>query len=95
MLARQLRASPYVSDDVICRQGEPADSLYVLAQGHVHVVGDSPDGTVRHKFATLAAPAYFGEMGLLLGAPLIVASGLFIAWREHRLHIERMKDITA
>ncbi|MBB5708630.1 DMT family transporter [Sphingopyxis panaciterrulae] len=30
-----------------------------------------------------------------IGAPLIVASGLFIAWREHRLHIERQKDITA
>lgn len=78
MLARQLRTSPYVSDDVICRQGEPADSLYVLAQGHVHVVGDSPDGTVRHKFATLGAPAYFGEMGLLLGAPrgaTVLASG--------------------
>lgn len=27
------------------------------------------------------------------GAPLIVASGLFIAWREHRRHIERAKDI--
>jgi len=30
-----------------------------------------------------------------VGAPLIVASGLFIAWREHRLHIERRKDLTA
>ncbi|HMQ19739.1 MAG TPA: DMT family transporter, partial [Sphingopyxis sp.] len=30
-----------------------------------------------------------------VGAPLIVVSGLFIAWREHRLHIERQKDITA
>lgn len=30
-----------------------------------------------------------------IGAPLIIASGLFIAWREHRLHIERTKDITA
>lgn len=30
-----------------------------------------------------------------VGAPLIVASGLFIAWREHRLHIERQKDIPA
>lgn len=29
------------------------------------------------------------------GAPLIVASGLFIAWREHRRHIERVKDIAA
>jgi drug/metabolite transporter (DMT)-like permease len=30
-----------------------------------------------------------------IGAPLIVASGLFIAWREHRLHIARTKDVTA
>ncbi len=30
-----------------------------------------------------------------VGAPLIIASGLFIAWREHRLHIERRKDLTA
>lgn len=30
-----------------------------------------------------------------LGAPLIIASGLFIAWREHRRHIERAKDIAA
>ena len=77
-LARQLRTAPYVSDDIVCRQGEPADSLYILAQGHVHVVGDAPDGTTRHKFATLTAPAYFGEMGLLLGAPrgaTVLASG--------------------
>ena len=62
----------------MCRQGEPADSLYILAQGQVHVVGDAPDGTTRHKFATLTAPAYFGEMGLLLGAPrgaTVLASG--------------------
>lgn len=29
------------------------------------------------------------------GAPLIVASGLFIAWREHRRAIERAKEFTA
>lgn len=30
-----------------------------------------------------------------VGAPIIIASGLFIAWREHRLHIERTKDLIA
>lgn len=30
-----------------------------------------------------------------IGAPLIVASGLFIAWREHRRHIERPKEVAA
>lgn len=30
-----------------------------------------------------------------IGAPLIVASGLFIAWREHRRHINRPKEVAA
>ncbi|PZQ22288.1 MAG: EamA family transporter [Sphingopyxis macrogoltabida] len=30
-----------------------------------------------------------------IGAPLIIASGLFIVWREHRRAIVRPKDITA
>ena len=30
-----------------------------------------------------------------VGAPLIVASGLFIAWREHRRHIARPKEVAA
>ena len=30
-----------------------------------------------------------------VGAPLIVVSGLFIAWREHRRHINRPKEIAA
>ncbi|MDK2759786.1 MAG: DMT family transporter [Sphingopyxis sp.] len=30
-----------------------------------------------------------------IGAPLIVASGLFIAWREHRRHINRVKEVAA
>ena len=30
-----------------------------------------------------------------VGAPLIIASGLFIAWREHRRHIDRPKEVAA
>jgi small-conductance mechanosensitive channel/CRP-like cAMP-binding protein len=77
-LAVELRTAPFVSDDIVFREGEKADSLYILARGQVHVVRDSPDGTTRNTFATLDAPAYFGEMGLLLGAPrgaTVVASG--------------------
>ena len=77
-LARELRTAPFASDDVVFREGEPADSLYILAQGQVHIVRDSPDGTTRNKFATLEAPNFFGEMGLLLGTPrgaTVIASG--------------------
>lgn len=30
-----------------------------------------------------------------IGAPIIIFSGLFIAWREHRRQVQRPKDITA
>lgn len=39
-------------------------------------------------FATIPASTTW------IGAPIIVASGLFIAWREHRRHIMRVREIT-
>ena len=77
----------YPAGAVLFREGEPADSLYLLAQGQVHVVRDSPDGATRNKFATLEAPAYFGEMGLLLGSPrgaTVVASGDVMCYQLER-----------
>lgn len=38
-------------------------------------------------FATIPAATTW------IGAPIIVASGLFIAWREHRRHIIRVREI--
>jgi small-conductance mechanosensitive channel/CRP-like cAMP-binding protein len=70
-LAAELKPSPFVSGDVATRQGEPADSLYILARGHVGIFHDVTDGTQtgRQRLATLHGPAYFGEMGLLTGQP--------------------------
>ena len=68
VLAADLADCPYVAHDVIARQGEPADSLFILGRGHVAVFDDSKGGTgVRDRLATLEAPSYFGEMGLLTG----------------------------
>jgi small-conductance mechanosensitive channel/CRP-like cAMP-binding protein len=86
-LAVELRTAPFVTDDIVFREGEKADSLYILAQGQVHVVRDSPDGATRNKFATLDAPGYFGEMGLLLGAPrgaTVVAAGDVMTFQLNR-----------
>ncbi len=67
-LANELANFPFVANDVIARQGEAADSLYILARGRVAVFDDSSGGTgARDRLATLDAPAYFGEMGLLMG----------------------------
>ena len=67
-LAGELEDCPFVADDVITRQGESADSLYVLAMGRVAIYDDSAGGTGRRDLlAQLDAPSYFGEMGLLTG----------------------------
>ena len=65
-LASELADCHYVRNDVISRRGDVADSLYVLAQGQVAIYGEA-DGGPRPRLATLEAPAYFGEMGLLTG----------------------------
>jgi small-conductance mechanosensitive channel/CRP-like cAMP-binding protein len=67
-IALELADFPYVPDDVLARQGEAADSLFILAHGRVGVYDDSAGGTgARDHLATLEAPSYFGEMGLLTG----------------------------
>jgi small-conductance mechanosensitive channel/CRP-like cAMP-binding protein len=65
-LAADLADFPYVADDVIARQGDPADSLFILSRGRVGVYDDGTGGA-RRRLATLEAPGYFGEMGLLTG----------------------------
>jgi len=70
-LARQLTTSPYVAGERIFEASQPADSLYLLAQGHVEITRERDKGGLAVKLATLEAPAYFGEMGLLLGQPRI------------------------
>ena len=69
-LARELTTSSYVTGERIFEASQPADSLYLLAQGRVEIVRERDQGATV-KLATLEAPAYFGEMGLLLGQPRI------------------------
>ncbi len=57
-LAVELTPSPFVAGDIATRQGEPADSLYILARGHVGIFHDVTDGTQssRQRLATLHGP---------------------------------------
>lgn len=49
---------------LIATEGEAADALYLLRSGAVRVTVSSPAGEV--EVADMTAPAYFGELGLLL-----------------------------
>jgi small-conductance mechanosensitive channel len=68
-LAAQLIGTPFGLGDIATRQGEPSDSLYILARGQVGIFRDAAPGSspARQRLATLAAPEIFGEMGLLTG----------------------------
>ena len=65
-LARRLRLAPFGPGEVILREGDPGDSLYVLRTGEVavrvNVRGQARDVT------TLKAGQFFGEMSLMTGA---------------------------
>jgi small-conductance mechanosensitive channel/CRP-like cAMP-binding protein len=66
-LARELKPVPFGPGEALCRQGEAADSLYIVRRGVVRVrVG--ADGGDR-EVARLEAGSYFGEMGLMTGEP--------------------------
>jgi small-conductance mechanosensitive channel/CRP-like cAMP-binding protein len=76
-LAAELTDEPYVKGDVISREGEVSDSMYILAAGTVEILREPPEGGgERQHLADQTAPNHFGEMGLLTGT---ARSGTVIA----------------
>jgi small-conductance mechanosensitive channel/CRP-like cAMP-binding protein len=71
MVAERLVYAPFASGDVITGQGDVAHWLYILTQGEVEVVLEAP-GQKRRVVGNITAGgsgSFFGEMGLLTGAP--------------------------
>jgi CRP-like cAMP-binding protein len=66
-LAAAATVMRFAPADTIIRTGDVADALYVLADGEVKVTAGG-DGA-PHTLAELAAPNYFGEIGVLEGIP--------------------------
>ncbi|HEX9307505.1 MAG TPA: cyclic nucleotide-binding domain-containing protein [Anaeromyxobacter sp.] len=63
ILAELSRPLRFASGEIVFREGDQGDSLYVLARGEVEVLaGADGKGPV---LALLAAPAAFGEMALI------------------------------
>jgi hypothetical protein len=54
--------------EVVVRQGEAADALYVISEGGASVTAVDEEG-VEHAVATLGPGDLFGEIGLLENAP--------------------------
>jgi small-conductance mechanosensitive channel/CRP-like cAMP-binding protein len=67
-VADRLAVAPFRAGEVIVRQGQPADDLYIVRDGEVSVRVERGNGPNR-QVATLGPGEVFGEMGLMTGAP--------------------------
>jgi small-conductance mechanosensitive channel/CRP-like cAMP-binding protein len=68
-LASQLRVAPFLPGEAMVRQGEAADSLYLITKGRAEVRVATDGNQLSEKVAELAAGDFFGEMGLMTGEP--------------------------
>ncbi len=68
MLAPSLRDVGFGRGEVVCREGDPGTTLFVIRRGTVEVVARGADGREAHV-ADLSSPAFFGEMAVLTGEP--------------------------
>jgi small-conductance mechanosensitive channel len=67
-LAQLVEARLFAANEVILRQGDRGDELFILLRGHVEISLQQPDGT-RRRMPDLGPGSFFGEMSLLTGAP--------------------------
>ena len=67
-LAARLRIAPFVHGEAMTRQGAEAHWLYLITRGDAEV-RVSIDGRVSETIASLHAGDFFGEMGMMTGAP--------------------------
>lgn len=62
-----IRATSLEAGAPLVRQGEPSDVAFVIAEGAVRIVADTPYGPV--PLARVSAPKLIGEIGALSGLP--------------------------
>jgi small-conductance mechanosensitive channel/CRP-like cAMP-binding protein len=68
-VADHLKPAPFAAGETVTRQGAVAHWLYILTKGKVEVRLHGTDGSETKVVNTIDAPSFFGEMGMLTGAP--------------------------
>ncbi len=93
-LASTIAFTPFAAGESLVVQGAEGHHLYVLTKGHVEV-RVSVDGGTPRSVATLQAPDFFGEMGLLTGEPrkaTVLALTDAEAWRVEKSHFKEILE---
>lgn len=82
----------YPAHEVIIREGEPADALYVLAEGEVEVTARGESGGPERPIRVMSAPTYFGEIGVLEGIPRTATVTTLEPCRGLRIEADALRE---
>jgi len=91
-LAQHLKPAPFVTGDIIMRQGSTAHHLYIISEGHVDVVVEGADHQST-KVADLGPGKFFGEIGLLTGEPRVATVIATTPVQSYRLDKDALQEI--
>jgi len=90
-VAQGLLRAPFATGETITRQGDKANWLYILAEGQAEVRVSS--GEHEQRVATLEAPTFFGEMGLMTGerrGATVIATDEVLCYRLNRAQFRKI-----
>jgi small-conductance mechanosensitive channel/CRP-like cAMP-binding protein len=68
-VAEHLKYAPFAEGETVTKQGAVAHFLYVLCAGKVEIRRHAEHSLLAKVVATIEAPDFFGEMGLMTGEP--------------------------
>ena len=93
-LMRVARRRKFARNEVIFHEGDPGDTLHLVAQGHVAIRVTTPLGDVA-TVRVLRAGEFFGELAVVLPAPrnaTAVAVDAAETLAVHRSEFEALRD---
>jgi small-conductance mechanosensitive channel/CRP-like cAMP-binding protein len=68
VIVPSLQSHQFGAGEVLVRDGEHGETLFIIRRGTVEVLVPGADGTER-RVATLSSPQFFGETSLMTGEP--------------------------
>lgn len=66
-VVRKVRSRPLKGGECLFREGDPGDSIFLIAEGEVEVAGSAKDSS-RVRLASLKEGSIFGEFGFFSGS---------------------------
>jgi len=93
LVADHLTYAPFATGETVTKQGAVAHWLYILCSGKVEVRRHAEGSVLSRAVATIEAPGFFGEMGMLTGEPRradVVALSDVDCYRLDKTGLERI-----